>query len=187
MIEGYRGWNVKRINGQEYLFSPTQKEYCWHAGLNIAVDRVAYPDNGIDSCDIIEQPAVVTEHNRCGFYALTSPSNVYEYFGGDVELIGKVFLYGNVAQGSDGYRAEKAQVASILLPTISRFKPEVLDSLVNYYRIPLVTTTGSLRRMLEFQRNQEVKLRVAIRYGKPRRCTAGGRALASVRSDAFLL
>ena len=174
MKEAYRGWNLSRENGKAALRSPMQ-DYAWFPGLNSAADG----DSG--------RPAELDERNTAGFYALKSPEAVYGYFGGDVDVIGVVRLYGRVIEGEKGFRGEKAEVAGLLLPTIACLDQRVLDELVMAYRVPLIVTSGMLRRTLETQRNRRAKLRVSARWGKPRRCTAGGKALAAVRRAEFLL
>jgi len=174
---GYRGWAVRSVDGVPTLSSPHQSFY-WQPGENIATTKK------------------LSEDNHLGFYALKTPEGVFEYFYSEcspdtpifIDVIGEVLLYGDVVDGEKGYRAEKAQVGTLLLPTISRISMVLLTSMCLRYQIHVSVTTGHTRQVLERYRNAKSKERIAQRYGKPgRRCTAGGRAIAEVRRDGFLL
>jgi len=176
---GYRGWKIDDVAGLPTLCSPHNRFY-WQPGENLAV-----PDE-----------VHLTKSDSCGFYALKTPESVFEYFYGGrpsnspilMDIIGEVLLYGDVVEGDRGYRGQKAQVGTLLLPTIERYSLEFIETLCARYDVQYSVASGHTRQVLERYRNFKARQRLGMLLGgKRRRCTAGGRAIVQIRKDEFLL
>jgi len=133
----------------------------------------------------------VTEDNDAGFYALKTPEAVFWYFFSPhhqmrIDIVGEVLLYGTVIEGEKGYRASRAEVGTLLLPTVTRINPLLVDSICRRYKVGTAVLEGYSRRVMETYRRL-----LARKYNpyiqRARRCSAGAREIARLRRDEFLL
>lgn len=153
MLQGYRGWLVKRINGKMTLTSPMSK-YHW-----AKTESTAFC-NACSKLVTLWGPVRtlrtdIAEGCSCGIYALRTPEAVIQYFhSGGIDVIGRVFLYGRVIEGDLGYRAEKAKVDMLLMPTMRRIPQGEIIELANEYGVHVVVARGDLRQKIEKARNK---------------------------------
>lgn len=140
MLRGYKGWKVKRINGQISLISPTIKQQ-WVPGENIATCSRCMEVN--DSC-------------TCGIYALASPSPELLTYAPDI--VGEILMWGSVAKGPVGFRAKRAQVSVLFVPTVNPNIPvETIYELALVYNVELVKAPKLLYDGISRRRKETLK------------------------------
>jgi len=121
MFVGYRGWLIRNVNNKPTLVSPSSHR-AWAPGENMA------------QCS--ECVLSLDEHCSCSFYALRKPTA--ELVGYQSDIIGQVFFWGIVVEGDLGFRAKKAMVSLLLIPSVKRIEENELVRLSNRYNAPLV-------------------------------------------------
>lgn len=143
MIRGYKGWDIKTVGGTPMLVSPSTG-FLWTPGENTA--QAADTEADIEA-----------EHNY-GFYALKYGHLELVHYGSG-GIIGEVILWGRVVEGEGGYKAEKAMVSALFIPSIEPVKTEVLYQLAKIYSVPLVKATGGFYKFICDARNKVLKER----------------------------
>lgn len=138
MFVGYRGWLVRIINNEPTLVSPSYAHMPWAPGENTAQCPVCI--------------LTMDESCNCGFYALKEPAPELVGYGSDI--IGQVFLWSRVIEGDRGFRAKKAAVSILLIPSIQPLPEEVLDRLSARYNVPLIKAEGQILKGITMARRR---------------------------------
>lgn len=133
---GYRGWKIKTINNEPTLVSPSyfqvsedyKSQYVWAPGENVA------------QCEACGSGLNKTCH--CGLYALKSPNPDLVHYRPDI--IGQVLIWGSIIEGDLGFRAKKAIVSLLFLPSVYPLPEETLIVLSNRYNAGLVRAEGKI-------------------------------------------
>ncbi len=147
MITAYRGWKVRRVNGAMALLSPVS-DCQWNLEETRALCNKCSTTERLFGA--VFSKTDIAENCTCGLYALKTPVEVASRFiYGGVDIIGEVLLYGKILIGETGYRAEKAKVGTLLLPTVRPMQPEDVEELARNYGVGLMVLSDPLRKQFE--------------------------------------
>lgn len=106
-LRGIRYWGVRRPEGVITSYSDT---FVWVDGENEAAcwRRASMPNaHDMTSCS-------------CGFHALTKDSGALQAYQGFGEVVGIVEGYGEVVEGTKGFRASKGRIVALTFPSTRR-------------------------------------------------------------------
>lgn len=109
------------------VLTPITEVYAWGPGANVA--QCSYCDMSLDAdC-------------HCGLYALCTTASLASDLDGiapNVDILGQVIMWGKLVKGSLGFRAKRATISLLFLPSIAALDENILNRLALKYRVPLV-------------------------------------------------
>lgn len=143
-ILAIRGWNIYQENNKYFLSSCFQYKIIWPfktklSALCLANDSWMSPG--------IKHTAPLQDCD-CGIYALKKAPDEHELLPWEEDsILGLVFIWGKILEGTKGYRAQFSKPAALLQDERS----EIISSLAQNYSVPVVEDLNISADSLPFQ------------------------------------
>lgn len=120
--------------GKKFRLRSVSVHYQWINTTNIA------KHNGKDEC---EYGGIHGGCEYCGFWAYNEAARLYMHFG-NMPILGMVSLWGNIIEGTLGYRAEKAYLERLIVSYPNRdVRKQVAQDLREHYKVEVYEADSS--------------------------------------------
>lgn len=142
-ILAVRAWNIYKENNKYFLSSCFQYKIIWPFETKLSAFCLADDPWGNSG---IKHTAPISDCD-CGIYALKKVPDEHELLPWEEDsILGLVFIWGKVIEGSKGYRAQFSKPAAILQDD----RMNIVTSLSKNYSVPVVEDLNISSKFLPF-------------------------------------